>query len=133
MDSLNTSSIVLRLFFYSIAMFGEAVIIINESFKMDFRYYIKQRGGLLAKGRLLSVQFENLFEDVLYYEISQHAVEMATILRRAFSDNEFSLRYASTSNQLFPILPTYVIVESYKRSEEIYYVYKKKNFFNRFF
>ena len=91
------------------AMFGEAVVIINESLKKDFRYYMKQRGGLLAKGRMLGIQFETLFEDGLYYEISNHAVEMATILRQAFIDNGFSLRYESTSNQLFPILPAPVI------------------------
>ena len=43
------------------ALFGEAVVITNEALKKDFRYMIKQNGGLLAKGRLLGVQFDTLF------------------------------------------------------------------------
>jgi len=97
------------------AMFGEAVVITNEAFKKDFRYIMKQRGGLLAKGRLLGIQFETLFEDGLYYEVSHHAVELAIIIREAFVDNGFSLRYDSTSNQQFPILPDYVISKLEKK------------------
>ena len=97
------------------AMFGEAVVITNESLKKDFRYYIKQRGGLLAKGRLLGIQFETLFEDGLYYEISEHAVAMAMKLRQAFVENGFALRYDSTTNQQFPILPEYVMTELSKK------------------
>ncbi|ARD46978.1 low specificity L-threonine aldolase [Sporosarcina sp. P37] len=97
------------------AMFGEAVVIINESLKKDFRYFIKQRGGLLAKGRLLGIQFETLFEDGLYYEVSKHAVEMASIIREAFIENGFTLRYDSPTNQQFPILPDYVVTELSKK------------------
>ncbi len=97
------------------AMFGEAVVIVNDALKKDFRYYIKQRGGLLAKGRLLGIQFETLFEDGLYYEISQHAVEMAMKLRNAFAKNGFAMRYDSTTNQQFPILPNYIIDELSKK------------------
>ncbi|ARF17842.1 threonine aldolase family protein [Sporosarcina ureae] len=97
------------------AMFGEAVVITNDSLKKDFRYIIKQRGGLLAKGRLLGIQFETLFEDGLYYEVSKHAVEMASILRRAFEENGFAFRYDSTTNQQFPILPEYVMTELSKK------------------
>src|SRR5699024_5497418 len=75
------------------ALFGEAVVIINEELKKDFRYIIKQKGGLLAKGRLLGIQFETLFKDGLYYEISHHAVEMAMMIRKAFVEKGFSLRY----------------------------------------
>lgn len=56
---------------------GEAVVILNDALKPDFRYMIKQKGGLLAKGRLLGIQFETLFEDGLYLDISRHAVDMA--------------------------------------------------------
>ncbi|MDV6376886.1 aminotransferase class V-fold PLP-dependent enzyme [Sporosarcina sp. GW1-11] len=97
------------------ALFGEAVVITNETLKKDFRYFIKQRGGLLAKGRLLGIQFETLFEDGLYNEISEHAVEMAMIIREAFVKSGFSLRYDSTSNQQFPILPDHVISELSKK------------------
>lgn len=97
------------------AMFGEAAIIMNDALKKDFRYFIKQRGGMLAKGRLLGIQFETLFEDGLYYEISKHAVEMSMMIREAFVENGFSLRYDSTSNQQFPILPEDVMQELGKK------------------
>ena len=57
------------------ALFGEAVVITNEALKKDFRYMIKQNGGMLAKGRLLGVQFDTLFTDDLYFKISAHANE----------------------------------------------------------
>ncbi|MBM7691572.1 threonine aldolase [Peribacillus deserti] len=97
------------------AMFGEAVVITNDSLKKDFRYMIKQKGGLLAKGRLLGIQFETLFEDGLYYEISNHADEMAMMIREAFVERGFSLRYDSTTNQQFPILPNDVLLELGKK------------------
>ncbi|MGP7819793.1 threonine aldolase family protein [Niallia sp. 01092] len=97
------------------ALFGEAVVIINDNFKKDFRYMIKQKGGLLAKGRLLGIQFETLFEDGLYYEISNHAVEMAMMIREAFVEKGFSLRYDSKTNQQFPILHKDVITKLSKK------------------
>lgn len=87
------------------ALFGEAVVIVNPAYQKDFRYMIKQRGGLLAKGRLLGIQFETLFEDQLYMDISHHAVDMAMLIRQAFIDKGFDLRYDSKTNQQFPILP----------------------------
>lgn len=87
------------------ALMGEAVVIVNDALKKDFRYAIKQRGGMLAKGRILGIQFETLFEDGLYYEISRHAVEMAMLIRAAFAAKGFPFRYDSTTNQQFPILP----------------------------
>ena len=59
------------------ALFGEAVVITNDNLKSDFRYMIKRGGGMLAKGRLLGIQFKELFTDNLYFEISKHAIEMA--------------------------------------------------------
>lgn len=93
------------------ALFGEAVVIINDDLKKDFRYLIKQKGGLLAKGRLLGIQFETLFEDGLYLEISKHAVEMALMIREAFVEKGYSLRYDSKTNQQFPILPNDVLMK----------------------
>ncbi|MHC1711438.1 MAG: low specificity L-threonine aldolase [Solidesulfovibrio sp.] len=87
------------------ALMGEAVVITNDALKKDFRYLIKQNGGMLAKGRLLGIQFETLFEDGLYYEISKHAVDMALMIREAFAKKGFSFRYDSMTNQQFPILP----------------------------
>jgi threonine aldolase len=93
------------------ALFGEAVVIINDALKKDFRYFIKQNGGMLAKGRLLGIQFETLFEDGLYDEVSKHAVDMAIMIREAFAEKGFSFRYDSTTNQQFPILPDHVLTE----------------------
>ena len=59
------------------ALFGEAVVIRREALKRDFRYFIKQRGGMLAKGRLLGIQFDVLFEDGLYFSICREAVTQA--------------------------------------------------------
>ncbi|MER1987273.1 MAG: beta-eliminating lyase-related protein [Solibacillus sp.] len=87
------------------ALFGEAVVITNEVLKKDFRYMMKQRGGLLAKGRLLGIQFETLFEDGLYYDVSKHAVDLAMQIRAAFEAKGFAMRYDSMTNQQFPILP----------------------------
>ncbi len=87
------------------ALFGEAVVITNPALKKDFRYLIKQHGGMLAKGRLLGIQFDTLFTDGLYYEISKYADELAMKLKEAFVKKGYGLRYDSYSNQQFPILP----------------------------
>ena len=87
------------------ALFGEAVVIMNPALKKDFRYMIKQRGGMLAKGRLLGIQFETLFEDGLYWEISDHALKMADILRTALTEAGLSFQVDSPTNQMFPIVP----------------------------
>lgn len=87
------------------ALFGEAVVICNPVWKKDFRYLIKQKGGMLAKGRLLGIQFDTLFADGLYYEISKHADELAMRLRETFIRKGYGLRYDSYTNQQFPILP----------------------------
>ncbi|MEY8412406.1 low specificity L-threonine aldolase [Lachnospiraceae bacterium 62-26] len=87
------------------ALFGEAVVICNPAWKKDFRYLIKQKGGMLAKGRLLGIQFDTLFTDGLYYEISRHADELAMRLREAFLKKGYKLRYDSYTNQQFPVMP----------------------------
>jgi len=87
------------------ALFGEAVVISNPVIAEDFRYIMKQRGGMLAKGRLLGVQFEALFTDDLYFRISAHADRMADKLRSAFTRNGYSYFVEGVTNQVFPILP----------------------------
>ena len=87
------------------ALFGEAVVITNPALNRDFRYLIKQRGGMLATGRLLGVQFETLFEDGLYFELGRHANEMAYRVRDAFVRAGYPLLLESPTNQQFPILP----------------------------
>lgn len=85
------------------ALFGEAVVITNDALKEDFRYNIKQRGGMLAKGRLLGIQFLTLFEQGLYYEISKHAADLALEIRRELKEMGVSFLIDSPSNQQFPI------------------------------
>lgn len=87
------------------ALFGEAVVITKPELKTDFRYFIKRHGGMLAKGRLLGIQFECLLRDGLYFDLGRHAVELALRLRAAFEERGFPLRYDSRTNQQFPILP----------------------------
>lgn len=86
------------------ALFGEALVITNDQLKPDFRYMIKQCGGMLAKGRLLGIQFSELFTDNLYFEISKHAVKLATKLKEAFIQKGYTLFADSYTNQQFVIL-----------------------------
>ncbi|MGI6200564.1 MAG: threonine aldolase family protein [Christensenellales bacterium] len=86
------------------AMFGEAVVISNPAIAKDFRYHLKQRGGMLAKGRLLGVQFEALFEGDLYARVSAHAVTQALRIRDAFAAKGIDLLNGSDTNQQFPLL-----------------------------
>lgn len=86
------------------ALFGEAVVILKESLKKDFRYMIKQRGGMFAKGRLLGIQFDTLFTDGLYEAICGEAVKKAMTLREAFLEKGISMYGSSMTNQQFPIL-----------------------------
>ena len=86
------------------ALFGEAVVIANPAINEDFRYLIKQRGGMLAKGRLLGVQFGALMEDDLYFTISRHAVEQADKIRAALDAIGASYLIPGITNQIFPIL-----------------------------
>ena len=91
------------------ALFGEAVVITNPALKEDFRYLIKQRGGMLAKGRLLGIQFDTLMTDNLYFDISAHAIAMAEKLKSTFEELGVPFLVSVQSNQLFPILPDEVL------------------------
>lgn len=86
------------------ALFGEAVIITNDAIKKDFRYAIKQRGGMLAKGRLLGIQFDELFRDNLYFDICERAVRGALEIQEAFEKRGIPMFGVSMTNQQFPIL-----------------------------
>ena len=86
------------------ALFGEAVVIGNPALKEDFRYLIKQRGGMLAKGRLLGVQFDTLMTDNLYFEIAGHAVRLADRIRAVLDELEVPYLVPGITNQIFPIL-----------------------------
>lgn len=87
------------------ALFGEAVVITNPALNRDFRYFIKQGGGMLAKGRLLGLQFLTLFTDGLYQEICGRANQQAYRIAKACKDAGFPLLTESDTNQQFPIFP----------------------------
>lgn len=105
------------------ALFGEAVVISNDALKQDFRYLIKQRGGMLAKGRLLGLQFEELMKDGLYEEISAHAIAMAEKLRTAFEEKGYTYLVPNRTNQIFVIMPDEVLE---KIKTEIGYSYQQR-------
>lgn len=86
------------------AMFGEAVAIIHDDLKKDFKYSIKQRGGLFAKGRLIGVQFITLLQENLYEEIGRKANEAAIVLRDGLRELGFTSPYDSPSNQQFVLM-----------------------------
>ena len=87
------------------ALLGEAVVITNPKLQKDFRYFMKQKGGILAKGRLLGIQFLTLFEDGLYLKIAKHANDMAVQIKKACVQAGLPFLYDSPTNQQFPILP----------------------------
>ena len=86
------------------ALFGEAVVIMNDAYKANFRAMMKRGGGLLAKGRLLGIQFDVLFRDGLYQRICATAITYAREIRAAFAAKGVAFFGASTTNQQFPIL-----------------------------
>lgn len=87
------------------AMFGEAIVITNPNLQTDFRYIMKQRGGMLAKGWLLGLQFEVLFEDDLYWKIARKADTLADQLRDTILSSGYPMPVCSYTNQVFVIVP----------------------------
>ncbi len=83
---------------------GEAVVILNDNLKEDFRSCIKQNGGMFAKGWLLGLQFYTLFENGLYFDITKKAVTLALKIKDAFVNKGFKLYSDSPTNQQFVIL-----------------------------
>lgn len=93
------------------AMFGEALVILNDDLKGDFRYHIKQKGGMLAKGRFLGVQFAALFKDRLYFRLADNANRTAQRLAAGLKAAGISLLVESPTNQIFPVLDSNMIKE----------------------
>jgi threonine aldolase len=91
------------------ALLGEALVICNDTLKKDFRFFIKQKGAMLAKGRILGIQFLALFQNNLYFELAKHANRMASLLKQGIAEAGYSFLTDSTSNQLFPIFPNNII------------------------
>lgn len=86
------------------ALFGEAVVFTDKSSCPDFFTAMKQQGAVLAKGRLLGIQFDTLFTDDLYLRISENAVKRASELKRILIDKGYKLYIDSPTNQVFTIV-----------------------------
>lgn len=105
------------------ALIGEALVICNESLKKEFRFMIKQRGAMLAKGRLIGIQFLALFNNNLYFSLAKHANDMAALLRRGIQEAGYTFFSESPSNQIFPILPNKLIEQLLNNYD--FYVWKE--------
>lgn len=90
-------------------LLGEAIVILNKNLQEHFRYHMKQRGALLAKGSVLGIQFQELFKDNLYFQLARHANEMASKLATGIKEAGYSFLTDSTTNQIFPIFPNIII------------------------
>lgn len=86
------------------ALFGEAVVFTHKNAPKHFMTRIKQHGALLAKGKILGIQFETLFTDDLYFTISRHAIDCAEELKNIFREKGYSMYLDSPTNQQFVIL-----------------------------
>jgi threonine aldolase len=102
------------------ALFGEAVVINHPMLKQDFRYIMKQKGAMLAKGRLLGIQFLAFFENDLYNRLGAHADSLALQLKQALLRKGYSAFVNSPTNQQFFILPDSDLA---KISESFTYAY----------
>ena len=86
-------------------LFGEALVITRDALKEDFRYIVKQKGAMFAKGRLLGLQFAEVLKDGLYMEMAQHAIDLAMKMKAAFAAKGYPFLMDSPTNQQFPIIP----------------------------
>jgi threonine aldolase len=87
------------------ALLGEALVICKKELEEDFRYLIKQRGAMMAKGFVIGIQFEALFQDNLYFELGSHANRMAQRLADTLKKCGYQFYAPACTNQLFPVLP----------------------------
>lgn len=105
------------------ALLGEAIIINRQSLQEEFGFHIKQKGAMLAKGRLLGIQFQELMKDDLYWDLAKHANQQAMKIKQTFKEIGCNLLAETDTNQIFPILENSQIE---KLSEQFdFYVWKK--------
>ena len=103
------------------AMMGEAVVFSGMKAPKHFFTTVKRHGALLAKGRMLGIQFDTLFTDQLYFKVSRHAITMATRIRNIFQKHGIAIAYDSPTNQQFVVLsPTLYDALSKKVAFEIW-------------
>ena len=105
------------------ALFGEAIVICNPALQEDFRYIMKQKGGMLAKGRLLGLQFRELFKDGLYFTMSNHAIRLAMRLKNGLAERGYKFLLDSNTNQQFVIVPDKKLEQL---KEKYAYTYQEK-------
>ena len=105
------------------ALIGEAIVINNPKLNKDFRYNIKQKGGMLAKGRLIGIQFSEMFKDNLFFEMGKHANKLAEKLADGIKAKGYSFLTEPSSNQIFPILTNDVIQQLEENYE--FFVWEK--------
>ena len=105
------------------ALLGEALVIRAAGLKADFRYQMKQKGALLAKGRLIGIQFLTLFTGDLYFELAMQANQLADQIRHVISQAGYRYLTDSPTNQIFPILPNWIIDELLK--DYSFYIWSK--------
>ena len=91
------------------ALLGEAVVIVHPSLQTDFRYHLKQRGALLAKGRVIGSQFLALLSNGLFQALATHANQCALALQNDLLALGVEFESLSSTNQIFPILPNHTI------------------------
>ncbi|WP_410880151.1 threonine aldolase family protein [Myroides sp. DW712] len=107
------------------ALFGEAIVFPTPHLAVDFDYNLKQKGALLAKGRVLGIQFLALFQDDLYFKLAKDANDMAMKLAQAFQAQGHAFLVEPASNQIFPILPVTLIERLQEKFD--FYVWKPIN------
>ena len=105
------------------ALLGEALVITNPNLKRDFRFIMKQRGALIAKGRVVGLQFLALLHDGLYFDLARRANQLAQKIRKAIEQSGFKLLTDSPTNQIFPILPDDLIQQLLKKFD--FYIWQK--------
>jgi len=103
------------------ALFGEAVVIINDELKKYFRYHIKQRGAMMAKGRMLGIQFYELFKENLYFEIGKRTVDLAIYTKNELTKKGVKFYIESFTNQQFIIFKKEKYDEISKKYELSYW------------
>ncbi len=107
------------------ALLGEAIVFNSPDLAPEFDYVLKQKGALLAKGRILGIQFLELFKNDLYFDLARHANRMAMKIAAAVKACGYTFLTDSTTNQIFPILPNALIK---KLSEQyLFFEWKEMN------
>ncbi|SDR10415.1 L-threonine aldolase [Chryseobacterium soldanellicola] len=105
------------------ALIGEAIVINNQELQQDFAFNIKQKGALLAKGRLLGIQFVELMKNDLYFDLAKHANQQAMKIKNVMKEKEIEFLSDTYTNQIFPILSNNLIEKLLEKFE--FYIWKK--------